>query len=157
MFGKLRYGLNATGAIARRIGQNGMSEPLTVAPGFFGNARASYAIGGGLPTLAIAIHYLAKRPADRAFDAGYASSPYAPEQLELRATVLGPVPFVPGLSYRASFDRAFSDKAPYVIGPNQLHSVNAASGPQSEQRAELAPVDIMRVTFGLQYDFGGPK
>ena len=71
--------------------------------------------------------------------------------------MLGPVPFVPGLSYRASFDRAFSDKAPYVIGPNQLHSVNAASGPQPEQRADLAPVDTMRVTFGLQYDFGGPK
>src|SRR5205823_3359392 len=96
--GRFHYGANVTGANARRTAPDNVAQPLAVAPQFFGNLRFSYALPEGWPTLAVAAHYLAKRPADRAFDAGFSPPPFAPAQLELRGTVSGPVPVVRGLS-----------------------------------------------------------
>lgn len=141
----LRYGLNVTGAYARRSLPDSTSVPLTVAPQVFGNARVSYDLPGDLPVVALAAQLAGKRPADRAIDGGFTPTPYAPTQLELRATVSGAVPFVPHLSFRLSADWAAASHSPYVAGPVQA----ARPGAQS---AELAPVDTFRTTVGLSYD-----
>lgn len=145
--GRLHYAVNVTSAIARRVESSGAETPLTVAPHVFGNARVSYDLPEDLPTLAIAAHYLARRPADRAFDSGWSPSPYAPAQLELRATVSGPVPVVNGLSYRASANYAFASVGAHAIGISQNASQGLTKAP------ELNPIDTFRVTVGLQYDF----
>ena len=141
----LRYAVNVTGAIARRSLPDGSRVPLTVAPQVFGNARVSYDLPGDLPVLALAAQLAGRRPADRAFDGGFTPTPYAPTQLQLRATVSGAVPFVPGLSFRVSADVAAASRSPYVAGPIQAARPDAPS-------AELAPVDRFRTTLGLQYD-----
>jgi outer membrane receptor for ferrienterochelin and colicins len=141
----LRYAINLTGAIARRSLPDGSKVPLTVAPQVFGNARVSYDLPGDLPVLALAAQLAGRRPADRAFDGGFTPTPYAPTQLELRATVSGAVPFVPGLSFRVSADMATASRSPYVAGPIQAARPDTPS-------AELAPVDRFRTTLGLQYD-----
>jgi outer membrane receptor protein involved in Fe transport len=155
--GALHYGANFTGAIARRTGDNGASEPLTVAPQFFGNLRVSYDLPGDLPVIGVATHYLAKRPADRAFDAGFDPRPYAPPQLEIRATLSGPLPFLRGLSYRGSVNYALASQGPYVVGPLQGDQSPVVYGIARGQGAELNPVDVFRVSVGLQYDFGGSR
>jgi len=143
--GRLRYGINATGAIAERIDDaTGHSRPLTVAPHFYGNTRLAYDLDGGLPTLALAAQFSGSRIADRAFDGDFTSFPVAPPQLQLRATASGAVPFVKGLSYRASANYAFAERGPYVVGPVQQFIGYARS-------AELVPVDRFRVTVGLEY------
>jgi outer membrane cobalamin receptor len=147
-YGKFRYAANVTGASARRRDAAGSSALLEVSPQFFGNVRASYALGGGLPTVALAAHYLAKRPADRAY-IGFDHMPYAPPQLDVRATLSGPV--VGGLSYRASVDYAFASRGAYIVGPVP-HDVGAALVPGVQP--EFIPVDQFRATVGLQYDFG---
>ena len=116
-----------------------------MAPQLFGNARAAYDLGGGLPTLALAAQFLGARPADRAFDGGFTPTPYAPPQLLLRPTISGPVPWVRGLSFRLSAQYSFADRSPYVVGP-----IQAATPARSW--AELAPVDRFRTTAGLAYD-----
>jgi outer membrane receptor protein involved in Fe transport len=148
-YGKFRYATNVTGAIARRRDETGSAGVLEVSPQFFGNARVSYALGGKLPTFAVAAHYLAKRPADRAY-IGFDHPAYAPPQLDLRATLSGPL--VGGLSYRASVDYAFASRGAYVVGPVpvNLGGTSLVSGLQPE----FMPVDQFRATVGLQYDFG---
>ena len=141
----LRFGANVTGARARRTEQDGTQTPLTVAPDFFGNARVSYDLPGDLPVLALVGMVVAKRLADRALDGGFTPTPYAPTQLELRATVSGIVPWVKGLSYRFFADYAVAGQNPYVAGPVQQASSSAPS-------AVLSPVDQFRTTIGLQYD-----
>lgn len=154
--GRLRYGLNLTGAMVRRKSPGGEPLPLTVAAKLFGNARVSYAPGEAWPTLALAAHYLAKRPADRAFDGNFAVSPYAPAQLEWRATLVGPVPGLHGLSYRASFNYALASRSAYVVGPVQAaRPLRDVVGGTVTQQAELGPIDQVRAMLGLQYDFGG--
>ena len=156
-----KYGMNVTAALARR-NEPGLSgtvmQPLTVAPQIFGNVRASYDLPGSLPILAVAAHYLGKRPVDRAYDGAWEHVPYAQPLLELRGTVSGPLPFVRGLSYRATASylvapcpenlaSSHSACGPYVVGPTQ----GAYAG---HPRPELSPLDTFRVGIGLQYDFG---
>ena len=74
--------------------------------------------------------------------------PYVDPQLELRLTVSGPVPFLKGLTYRASLNYAFSDEAPYIVG----RPVDNRGG-RTSPTAQFAPVDPFRGTVGLQYDF----
>lgn len=143
---RLHYGANVTSAIARKVDSAGAETPVTVAPRVFGNARIAYELPQNLPTLAVAAHYLARRPADRAFDSGWNPSPYAPAQLELRGTVSGPMPAIKGLSYRASANYAFASVGAHAIGISQ----NAAQG--LTNAPELNPIDTFRVTVGLQYD-----
>ena len=82
----------------------------------FGNARVSYDFGERYPVIGLAAHYAGKRPAARAFEKYFTPPPYVGPQVELRLTISGPVPVLPGLSYRASLDYAFADKAPYIVG-----------------------------------------
>lgn len=144
----VHYGINVTGAQTRRdvAGDDMAPEQLPVAPQFFGNARLAYDLPGDLPTLGVAVRWVGKRPADRAFDGGFTPRPYAPPQVELRGTVSGDVPGVKGLSYRLTGGYAFAGKAPYTVGP-----VQAASPEQPE--AELAPVEQFKASLGLRYDF----
>jgi outer membrane receptor for ferrienterochelin and colicins len=142
--GRLHYGTNLTGTIARRVASVGAGQPLIVAPQFFGNARVAYDFEHGFPTLGIAGHFSGYRIADRAYDGNFTPFPVAPPQLELRATVSGPVPFVKGLSYRVGANYAFAARGPYVVGVAQ----QAYSWQPS---AELVPVDRFRATVGLSY------
>jgi outer membrane receptor for ferrienterochelin and colicins len=140
----LHYAANVTGAYARRNRPDGSTQPLTVAPQIFGNARISYDLPGELPVIGLAALVVGRRPADRALDGGFTPTPYAPMQVELRATLSGPVPGVSGLSYRAFADWASASTNPYVVGPVQ-------SARPGQPSAELVPVDPFRVTMGLQY------
>jgi len=156
--GHFHYAANVTGAIARRREPGAPDERLTVAPQFFGNVRLSYQLPGNLPNVAVATHYLAKRPSDRAF--AFSTPVFAPAALELRATLSGPIPIVAGLSYRASMNYAFSSQGAYVIGPAQGINVTEGAGGRYDEITggpELVPVDRFRIMTGLQYDFGGTR
>jgi outer membrane receptor for ferrienterochelin and colicins len=142
---QFRYGFNGTAALARRSEPRLAGSPLAVAPSLFGNARVSYDLPGQWPTLALAATYVNGRPADRAYDGGWAVVPYAPPQLEGRFTVSGDLP-VRGLSYRASLNAAMESYGPYVVGPGQKVHPNI-------HEPSLVPVDRLRVTVGLKYDF----
>jgi outer membrane receptor protein involved in Fe transport len=152
-----RYGLNATGAIARRVEPGLADSPLVVAPQVFGNARIAYDIGNGFPTVALAGHYQGRRPADRA--AAFSPPPYAPALVELRLTLSGPIPGLKGLTYRASANYAFAEKGPYVIGPAQSQISSTSRDPVTGENIvlirhpELIPIDRFRAGVGLQYDF----
>jgi outer membrane receptor for ferrienterochelin and colicins len=155
---RLRYGLNLTGAIARRSDATGSEVPLVIAPQVFGNARVSYDLPGDLPTIAVAGHFLGTRPVDRAYGDGFVPTPYAPAFAEVRGTVTGPFPVLRvlrGLSYRLSANYAFTDRGPYVVGPFQTGPVGAV--PTSLQKSPttplLNPIEQFRLTVGLQYDF----
>jgi outer membrane receptor protein involved in Fe transport len=147
--GKVRYGLNATAAYTSQADpEYGSSHPPAVTPQMFGNARVAYDFGEGKPVIGLAGHFLAKRPAARAFETYYATPPYVGPQLQVRLTISGPVTLLPGLSYRGSLDYSFSDEAPYIVGrPIDNHYLLTSPYPQ------FAPVDPFRGTVGLQYDF----
>lgn len=143
---RFHYGANATAAIARRDEAGEPRQPLAIAPQTFGNARIAYELPTGWPTLALAGHYLARRPIDRAFDGGWPEGTFAPAQLELRAALTGPIPFVKGLSYRVTANYAFADRGPYVVGPEQVYEGFNTRSPQ------LLPLDTFRTGILLQYD-----
>jgi len=139
---RLRYGASFTAANAR----NTDGDPITVAPSASGNARVAYAFPDKWPTLAVASTFASKALVDRAIDGGFSPRPYAPPQLELRATLTGEVPWVPRLGYRVIASHAFHDRTAYAVGPTQ-RALSATAQP------ELAPVVRTSVTLGLQYDF----
>lgn len=142
---KVRLAGNLTSAYSRvDLGDGSGSLPLTVGPAIFGNARISYDAGGNWPTPALALHYLAARPADRAFDGGFTHAPYAPADLQLRLTLSGVVPGVRGLRYRVSsmFDTA--SRGAYVVGPTQ-YAADASS------QATLSPQRRASAFLGLEY------
>jgi hypothetical protein len=145
---RLQYGLNLTSAYSRYRAQDDVSRPLTVTPQFFGNARISYDLSAGLPTLALAAQFTGRRPTDRAFDGGHTPPAFAPAHLELRAAASGRVPGLLGLSYRVSVDYSFTSRGPYAIGPNTwLYS-------EEPTAAEPSPVERLRAVVGFEYDFG---
>ena len=146
---QLRYGLNATTAFTRQEDPEfGSPHAPAVTPQMFGNARISYDFAGSYPVVGLAGHYLGRRPAARAFERHFERPPYVEPQVELRLTISGPVPIVPGLSYRASLNYAFSDEAPYIAGRPVTNR-----GERTSPTAQFAPVDVFRGTVGLQYDF----
>ncbi len=141
--GRLRYGLNFTGALARQAAIEGApGVEMPAAAQTFGNARVTYALGGALPTLGLTGRYAGRRLAGGAYDSAFSPVPYAPPLGELRATVSGPVPRVTGLSYRLSANYSFTDRAPYTVGPGSIDST----------RAELLPYDRFRTAIALYYD-----
>ena len=143
---RLRYGLNLTQAVSEvDEGDGSAGHDLTVGPTLFGNARVAYDLGGALPTLGLAAQYLGRRPADRAFDGGFATTPYAGPHVQLRLTASGETP-LDGLSYRLIGDYAFSKVTPYVIGPNQYATDETTP-------YELAPVRRMQLFLGFEYHF----
>jgi outer membrane receptor for ferrienterochelin and colicins len=141
--GTLRYAVNVTAAITRDTD----GHPLPVAAQLFGNARVSYDLGGGLPTLALATRVQGRRVADLAYTGGFAPTPRTTPVLELRGTVAGPVPYVKGLSYRASADYAFQSFEPYAVGT----VLSSADAPQPDLLPN--PSGAFTGTLGLQYDF----
>jgi outer membrane receptor for ferrienterochelin and colicins len=154
---RFRYGLNATGAIARRVETGRPDAPLVVAPQVFGNARVAYDLANGWPTVALAGHYRAARPSDAAW--AFSPPPYAPPLVELRLTVSGAVPGVAGLTYRATANYAFAAKGPYNIGPAQYQNYIGPRDPLTgetyliNRSPELIPIDRFRAGVGVQYDF----
>jgi hypothetical protein len=106
----------------------------------------AYVFGNSLPTPALAAYYAGKRPVDRAFNGGFVPTPSAPPLVELRGTLTGPVPSVPGLSYRLAANYATSSEGPYVVGARQ--SAGGSGLPPA-----LNPIDTFSVIVGLRYDF----
>lgn len=152
--GSLRYGANFTSSFAQRTDALG-GRPLTVAPRAFGNARVAYAFGGFWPTVGLAGHWLAARPADRAIDGNFDPLPMAPALFELRGTLSGKVPGVRGLSYRLSAQWASASAGPYVVGPGQARDERQNALRQAQiVSAQLVPIDTFRAMIGLRYDFG---
>jgi outer membrane receptor for ferrienterochelin and colicins len=147
-FSALQYGASVVVARTRRQAEAG-DEPLPAAPQFFGNARVSYTLPGGLPTLALATSFVGRRPADRYLDGNFIPPPYAPASAQLRLTLSQDVPFVPGLSYRVGGSYTTGDVVPYVAGPIQNYDAAApVRGP-----AELTHI-VKLVGFAtLRYDF----
>jgi hypothetical protein len=144
---KLHLALNLTSSISRiDLGDGTGAHALTVGPACFGNARASYELGGSLPTPALALYYLARRPADRAFDGGFAVAPYAPPDLSLRFTLSGVAPGLAALRYRLSVNYDAAARGPYVVGPNQ-YAVDASTQPS------LSPQRRLSGFAGLEYTF----
>ena len=152
--GSLRYGLNLTGAIARRTDQQHGTTPLEVAPRLFGNARILYDFPGDWPALGIAAQFKTNALTDRALDGLWSPLPIAPAQLELRFTVSGPIPPLRGLWYCASANYAFTDRTPYTAGVHQSSGIGQRYFPYLPEfdKWYLAPVDTFRVTVGLGYD-----
>ena len=147
-FGNLHYGLSVTGAYSRRNTPDG-TEALPVAPQLFGNARLAYDFPGALPTVALATSLVGKRPADRAFDGGFAVTPVASAQVDLRLTLSDRFPGIPELSYRLSANYVTSSRSPYVVGPTQTGEADASGARPS---AELAPINRLNTFLTLQYD-----
>jgi outer membrane receptor protein involved in Fe transport len=141
--GRVAYGFNVTAAIAEKSGNEGKTR-LPVAPRLFGNARVAVTPAADGPTLALGSYLLGPRPADLA--SHFTPSPFAPPQLELRATLTGKVPLIEGLTFRALANYAVAERGPYVVGP-------VLSETASQPVPQLIPVDRFRTTVGLQYDF----
>lgn len=134
--GRLRYGAGYTEAVARREDPGLPEDVLPVAPRAFGNVRVSYDLSSGLPTLAVAGRWVARRPADN-----YPGIDYADPLYEVRGAVSGPIPPVSGLSYRVTANWLSMEKSAYVLR-------SALAGTTRER----VPTDEFRVGVGLQYD-----
>jgi outer membrane receptor protein involved in Fe transport len=145
--GKLRYGANVTGALARRKSEDANERQMPLVPRMFGNLRASYDFQGSWPVFALAAQFMGERIADRAWDGGFTHFPVAPPQVTLRGTIAGPVPGLTGLSYRLMAHYILGDRGPYVVGFSQGGTAITVDRP------ELVPVDTFRAAVGLQYDF----
>ncbi len=154
---RLRYGLTYTAAYARRVFADGTTQLLTVTPSVFGNARASWDFGGAWPTAGLALHWMGPRVVDGAYQATYPTLQTVPSQLEVRATLSGPVPHARGLSYRLSVNYALNDRAPYFAGPFQRSVGLTAFDPTARVAPDFAPVERLRVLAGLQWDFLGSE
>lgn len=142
--GRLRYGASITRARSRRR-EDGSTDSIELgsAAQVFGNARISYDLSDGkkpLPVLGLATRFVGKRPVNGADANG--NTARAPAQVELRATVSGPVPVLTGLTYRVSGSYAFANRFAYVVGP----------GYNTDGTSELAPVDQVKIALGLAYD-----
>jgi hypothetical protein len=135
--GRLRYGASVTQAFARRDDQDPTTEPaeLAVAPTMFANARVSYDLSNGLPTLGFAVRWITRRPAD-----DYPEGGHARPNVELRAAISGPI--AAGFSYRATANYQTAESGAYSIRGNVL--------PNGER--ERNPYDQFRVGVGLGWD-----
>jgi len=142
--GRLRYGLTATLARAEQdAGDGSGASELPAAARVSGNARLSYDPGGGLPVIGLAARWVGRR---KVADTDFTPRPDASANTELRVTLSGPVPFVPGLTYRASADWATAAHGPYAIGPLR------APSPPDYVAQELIPIRRFVASVGLQYD-----
>jgi outer membrane receptor protein involved in Fe transport len=142
----LRFGLNVTGAFTR-LNAGAGPQPLAVSPQLFGNAHLAYVFGGYVPTPALVVSFMGPRPADAAQPNGQ-PLPEAPALADLRLTLGGAVPLVPGLSYRASGEYITASHGPYTARPTL---VGIADNPTPD----FVPIDQLRFFVGLRYDFLG--
>jgi hypothetical protein len=146
----LRFGVTATEAFTRRrVGA--ASEPLAVAPQFFGNLRIAVVLAEPFPTPAFALSYIGERPADRALVAGE-RAPEVPGLAQMRVTLSGAVPGLRELRYRLSAAAATRERGAYTAGPNidfENTGFGGSAGPYG-----FAPVDQFSAFVGLNYEFG---
>jgi outer membrane receptor for ferrienterochelin and colicins len=142
--GRLAYGFNVTASYARLNTIDGPRR-VTLSPTTFGNARASYDLSGSaLKSVALAAHFSGRRLSEVGEDEGFKPLPFAPAALDLRATLVGAVPAVRGLSYRLMGLYAFDASSPYIAGPNSLNVLFAPS-------PELVPTVRFTLMLGLEY------
>lgn len=117
--GQLGYGASFTGAV------NVSDEALVASPTWFGNARVSWGFGDGLPRLSLAGAFSGERLITTAAALGPNGETWAPgtekvgPQVELRATVDGPVPGVKGLTLRGVVGGQLMPFSAYTVGPRQ--------------------------------------
>jgi outer membrane cobalamin receptor len=136
---RLRYGAGATWARSRNLSDGGSTE-LRAAAQVFGNAHASYDLGGRLPTLGLALRVEGPRPVA---GTNFTPVPDAPTQAELLGSVGGPLGA--GVAYRVTALWAVSDRTPYAVGPLRDPTVaNPAQG--------TLPTARWQVSFGLRWD-----
>lgn len=143
--GKLHYGVNVTEAFARRKEPGGTDQLLLLAPQTFGNARIAYDLPHGLPTVALALRWVGRRPTDVYAPPGTeeANASFGKPSGEARLTLSGAIPGISGLSYRLTGN--------YVSAKRSLYS--AHSGSLRNGGHEFIPNDQLRFGAGLQYDF----
>jgi outer membrane receptor for ferrienterochelin and colicins len=142
--GRLRYGLSFTEAFARRVEPDaGTEDLLAVAPRVFGNARISYDLADGLPTLGVAARWVGRRPFDN-YDPEVLPSPFVAPIWETRVTISGPMPGLNALSYRLSANYIGAEFGAYSLRGGAL---------DDEGKEQLLPNDRLRFAVGLQYDF----
>ncbi|MEO6599669.1 MAG: TonB-dependent receptor [Polyangiaceae bacterium] len=142
--GHVLYGASLTGAYAKRNTSLGTTR-LPVAPRLQGNARLAMVPGAELPTIALSAHLLGPRPLDLS-DGQFSATPFAPAQVDLRLTLSGDAPLVKGLSYRAIANYSVAEHGAYAVGP-------VTSATSTEVSPQLIPVDRIRITVGIQYEF----
>lgn len=135
---RLAYATGITGAFARREEPGGVRERLAIMPHAFANARISYELGGGLPTLALAGRFVPRRPLK---DYPEETREFAVPFGEIRAVVSGPVGAT-GLSYSVSGNFITAKTTAYDVGHRPL--------PNGE--TEKSPNDRLRIGAGLSYD-----
>ena len=142
--GHLAYAFNLTASYARLHTTAGPRR-VTLSPTMFGNAQVSYDLSGSaLKTVALAAHFSDRRLSEVGEDEGFNPVPFAPAALDLRATMVGAVPGLRGLSYRFMGIYAFDASSPYTAGPTSLN-VNYAAMP------ELVPNLRFTLMLGLEY------
>ncbi len=142
--GRLSYAFNVTSAYTRVRTPQGLSL-IRVTPRWFGNARIAYDLQEQLPILALAAHFGDKRVADVGDDGRFDRVPYAPASLDLKSSIVGPFPWLEGLSYRMTVDYSFAPTAPYTAG--RIYDVRSGAAPQ------LIPENRFTVLFGLELSF----
>ena len=108
---------------------------MSIAPTMFANARISYDLANGLPTLALAGRWVTRRPAD-----DYPEGGHARPNVELRATASGPI--AAGFSYRVTANYQTAESGAYSIRGNVL----------SDGTRERNPYDQFRVGVGVGWD-----
>ncbi|HVY25951.1 MAG TPA: TonB-dependent receptor [Polyangiaceae bacterium] len=143
--GKLHYGANLTEAIARTQNPDGGEQLLNIAAPAFGNARMAYDLPSGLPTVALAVRWVARRPTDLYTPPSDPAplAQFAPPGVEGRLTLSGAVPGLEGLSYRLTANYNFAKRAAY----------STRGSPLADGSYEYSPNDRLRFGAGLQYDF----
>jgi hypothetical protein len=127
------------------------SEPLPVAPQFFGNLRIAYAPGGLTPTPALALSYVGSRLAERPLTVGEPLREVL-ALAQFRLTLTGKIPGVTGLSYRLSSALATASRGPYTAGPNMTFV--SGSSTFATPPFGFVPIDQFNAFVGLKYEFG---
>ena len=150
--GRLRYGVNATGAFTRLQEGGQLLYPM-IAPQVFGNARIAFAPGGQLPTAMFAVYAMGPRAADRPSATG-GTLPAAPASAALRFALTGRFPRLRALGYSVTADYVTASAGPYAAGPSlsSFQKLLAADG-QGFPNPSFAPIDQFRVMVGLRFDF----
>jgi len=138
---KLQYGLALTVAHTRAI-ESDASRRLPAAAEVFGNARVSYDLGEGLPTVSLAARYVGRRLVEgTSFD----PTPFAPALFDLRLAVNGVAPGLTALRWRLVCNWAATHRDAYAAGP----LTEPAPGYEHQ---ETTPMDRWKVLLGVWYD-----
>jgi outer membrane receptor for ferrienterochelin and colicins len=110
---RVRYGGSVTSALIRDTDGDGGEQ----APRVFGNGHVMWTPEPGGPTFGLAARWASSVVLQNADSQAFAGRESAPPILDLRTTISGPAPFVPGLHYRASIGYSFNGGAASLIGP----------------------------------------